>query len=152
MSDVSVQQDVAASPETVWDLVSDLTRMGEWSDENTGGSWLGGATGPEVGAAFKGSNRNGVRRWSTKATVTEADRPGRFAFRVSSMGIPVSVWTYEIESTADGCRVTESWRDERPGWFRPIAGLATGVHDRDTHTRQSMATTLANLAAAAEGR
>ncbi|MQA13303.1 MAG: hypothetical protein GEV09_03775 [Pseudonocardiaceae bacterium] len=33
--EVTVQ--LAAAPERVWELVSDITRMGEWSPENTGG-------------------------------------------------------------------------------------------------------------------
>ena len=44
----------------LYDLVSDLPRMGEWSPENTGGKWVNGAAGPVVGARFKGSNKSGV--------------------------------------------------------------------------------------------
>ena len=33
-------------PRRVWALVADLTQMGEWSPENEGVEWLGGATGP----------------------------------------------------------------------------------------------------------
>ena len=56
---------VAAAPEKVYELVSDVTRMGEWSPETTSAEWIDGATGPAVGARFKGRNRNGVARWST---------------------------------------------------------------------------------------
>lgn len=149
-ADESVSREIAAPPETVWDLVSDLPRMGEWSDENTGGRWLGGATGAAVGAELKGTNQNGWRRWSTKATVVAADRPDRFAFRVSSFGIPVSEWAYDLEATDAGCRVTESWSERRPGWFRPVAEMATGVKNRPQRTRESMTTTLERLATAAE--
>ncbi len=58
---------VAAPPETVYDLVADLTRMGEWSPETTEVRWLDGATQAKVGARFRGTNRNGFRRWSTSA-------------------------------------------------------------------------------------
>ena len=148
--DESVSRDIAAPPEDVWGLVSDLPRMGEWSDENVGGKWLGGATGPEPGATFRGANRNGMHRWKTKVMVGDADPGRRFSFRVASMGIPVSAWAYDFEPTSDGCRVTESWTDLRPGWFRPIAQVATGVADRPAHTRKGMAETLGRLAAAAE--
>jgi len=148
--DESVTRDIAAPAEQVWSLVSDLPRMGEWSDENIGGKWLGGATGPEPGVTFRGANRNGIHRWKTKVTVGDADSGQRFSFRVTSMGIPVSAWAYDFEPTGDGCRVTESWTDLRPGWFKPIAQLATGVADRREHTRKSMAETLDQLAAAAE--
>ncbi len=149
-ADVSVSRDIAAPAEKVWQLVSDLPRMGEWSNENVGGKWLKGATGPAAGARFRGANRNGVRRWSTVATVIDADPGRRFAFRVSVTGLPVSAWSYDFEATVHGCRVTESWTDHRPGWFRPLAGLATGVGDRVEHTRAGIAHTLEKLAAAAE--
>ena len=53
---VVVTKEINASPETVFAMVSDLTRMGEWSPENQGGQWVKGATGPAVGAQFKGRN------------------------------------------------------------------------------------------------
>jgi len=130
--------------------VSDLPRMGEWSNENQGGRWLSGATGPVVGAAFRGSNRNGIHRWSTKATVTDALPGERFAFDVSYVGIPISRWSYDIERSDESCTVTESWIDRRPGWFKPIAKLATGVGDRAEHTQRSIEETLTKLAAEAE--
>jgi hypothetical protein len=51
---------MAASTERVWDLVSDVTRVGEFSPETFEAEWLGGASGPEVGARFRGHvRRNG---------------------------------------------------------------------------------------------
>lgn len=41
---------IRAPPDQPWTLVSDLTRAGEWSPKNIGGSWLDGATAPLVGA------------------------------------------------------------------------------------------------------
>jgi hypothetical protein len=139
---------MAASAETVWALVSDLTRMGKWSPENTGGSWIKGATGPQVGACFKGVNRNGARRWSTTATVVSCE-PGRtFEIAVSAGPLSVANWRYEFEETDSGCRVTESWMDRR-GKFTTLFGRALGDHSAD-HARKEMAETLANLAAAVE--
>lgn len=150
MSDVSVSREIAAPADDVWSMVSDLPRMGEWSNENVGGRWIGEPSGPIPGAVFRGANRNGIRRWSTKVTVVESEPGERFGFRVDYLGIPVSAWTYELEPTDGGCRVTESWTDRRPAWFTPLARLATGVADRDEHTRNGMALTLERLAAAAE--
>ena len=77
-------RDITAPAEKVWALVSDLPRMGEWSPENAGGTWTKGATGPALGAVFKGTNKNGFRRWSTSVTVV-AYEPGRvFEFAVTS--------------------------------------------------------------------
>ena len=83
---------VAARPEEVYALVSDLPRMGEWSPENTGGRWVGGATGPAPGARFRGTNRNGRHRWATVVTVTEPTPPTRFAFRLLVGRKPVVEW------------------------------------------------------------
>ncbi len=147
---ISVDREIGAPPETVWALVSDLPRMGEWSDENQGGEWIKGATGPAVGARFRGANRNGFRRWKTLVTVTDAEPGERFAFDVTLVGLPISSWAYDIEPTEQGCRVTERWTDRRPGWFGPIARVATGVSDRAEHTRVGMTDTLERVAAAAE--
>ena len=147
---VSVVREISASPERVWELVSDLPRMGEWSNENEGGTWLDGATEPEAGAKFRGANRNGFRRWKTLAIVTECEPGKRFGFDVTSLGLPISTWSYTIEPTEQGCVVTESWSDRRPGFFKPVARLATGVADRTEHTRTGIEYTLERLAATAE--
>ena len=148
--ELSVSREIKAPSDRVWAMVSDVTRMGEWSPENEGGTWLGDATGPEPGARFRGSNRNGWRRWRTKATVVDAEPGRRFSFHVSSFGLPVSEWGYEFEPTADGCRATETWVDHRPGWFKPMAQLATGVSDRAAVNKAGMEQTLERLAAEAE--
>lgn len=143
---------IEAPADQVWGLVSDLPGMGALSPENTGGAWRGGATGPAVGARFRGSNRNGWRRWSTSVTVTRCE-PGRtFAFAVSSIGLPVAEWAYEVSPDgADACTVAESWADRRPGWFKTPAGLVTGVRDRgEQSTGDNIERTLAALKVAAE--
>ena len=70
----AASRDIAAPAEKVWELVADLPRMGEWSPENAGGKWMNGSTGPALGAVFKGNNRNGIRRWSTKVTESWVDK------------------------------------------------------------------------------
>ena len=147
---VSASTDIAADPKIVYDLISDLARMGEWSPENRGGKWRGGATGPEVGAKFKGKNKLGWRSWSTDVVITEAKAPETFAFKVSALGMPVAVWSYDITPTATGCTVTESFADSRSGFLKKVAPLLTGVKDRDVHNKTCMETTLANLKKAAE--
>jgi hypothetical protein len=149
-AEVSRSVVIAASPEAVYARVSDLPRMGELSPENTGGRWRRGATGPAVGARFRGTNANGFRRWSTSVVVEAAD-PGReFAFRTAFWGIPVSLWRYTFVPEGDGCTVTESWTDRRPGWFKGPAGVATGVLRREEMTGRSIEHTLSRLKDALE--
>ena len=50
---------ISASPERIYDLVSDLPRMGEWSPECERVEWTGGTTVAAEGARFVGHNRGG---------------------------------------------------------------------------------------------
>jgi uncharacterized protein YndB with AHSA1/START domain len=147
---VSVTREVGSPAEQVWAMIADVTRMGEWSPETEGATWLGGATGPRPGAKFRGSNRNGSKKWSTVATVVEAD-PGRlFSFRVTAAGMKVAEWRYAFEPTAAGCRVTETWTDQRGRIATALGNPVSGVADRASHNRTGMEQTLDRLKAAAE--
>lgn len=148
---VSVSRDIDATADDLWAMVADITRMGEWSPENEGGEWIEPAAGAAPGAKFRGRNRLGKKSWKTVATVLEAE-PGRvFSFHISAGPVKVADWSYTFEPLGSACRVTETWTDRRPGWFKPIGHLATGVGDRAAHNRAGMEQTLAGLAAAAEG-
>jgi uncharacterized protein YndB with AHSA1/START domain len=148
---VEVSVHVDAPAERVYEMISDITRMGEWSPETVKVEWLGSATGAAPGARFKGHNRNGARRWSTKGQVSKAD-PGReFAFDISSIfNLPVARWGYRMTPEGGGCTVTEYWKDLR-GTTMKIAGrVATGVADREVKNREGMKATLDRLKAKAE--
>lgn len=148
--EISVEREIGAPAEAVWAMVSDVTRMGEWSPETTGCAWTGGATGPAVGARFKGVNANGKRKWSTDCKVTECEPGEVFTFHVSAVGLGVADWSYRFEPTTSGCRVTETWTDRR-GWLaKRLGGPISGVADRAEHNRAGMEKTLATLATAAE--
>lgn len=99
---------MAAPPERVWALVSDVTRIGEFSPETFEGQWLDGATGPAVGARFRGHvrrNGRGPVYWTT-CKVLESE-PGRaFVFGVGG-GRILNTWGYRLEPAGDGTDVTE---------------------------------------------
>lgn len=147
---VSASTDVAASPDTVYALVSDLPRMGEWSPEATGGRWIGKKRGAEVGARFVGTNKGARRWWPTTTVVTDATPGRRFAFDTLLGPINAAGWIYDIAPTDAGCTVTESWVDRRPGWLLVVGKHITGVDDRVAHTRTMLDTTLAKLKVTAE--
>jgi hypothetical protein len=146
---VSVQATIAAPAEVVYDLISDVTRMPEFSPENIRGEWLGAATGPTVGATFKGINKLGSTTWSTKPVVTAA-QPGRlFAFKVP--GASGAQWTYELAAQGDVTVVTQSMVQTKASsplirWFQRRAG----VTDRAANLRAAMTTTLERVAVVAE--
>lgn len=147
---VEVTTEIAASPEVVWRLVSDVPRLGQFSPENEGAVWLRGATGATVGATFKGSNRHESSTWSTKGRIVTAETAKRLAFRVTVGPFQVAEWRYDLEPTPMGCRVTETFIDRRNAMTKALGKRATGVVDRDAHNRASMEQTLAGLKAAAE--
>lgn len=146
----SVSRDIKAPPERVWAAITDITRMGEWSPECHTCEWAEGSSSPEVGARFIGQNRNGEKEWTTEAEITESV-PGRtFAFDGVFGDLRFSHWRYDIEPTAHGCRVTESWEDGRPDEILEATSKISGVTDRVTHNTAGMEQTLERLAAAVE--
>ena len=123
--ELSVSEEIVAPPERVWAMVSDVTQMGKWSPENEGGvTWLRGATGPKSGAQFQGVNRNGKKEWTSVGTIVECE-PGRsFSFQIKAVGLKVAEWRYEFETTPTGCRVIETWIDQR--WPHHQSARETG--------------------------
>jgi hypothetical protein len=141
---------MAAAPERIYAIVTDVAQMGRLSPECTGGRWLGGASGPAVGASFKGTNKRGFARWSTTNRVVAAT-PGReFAFETEQSGIR---WTYRLQPDGDGTLVTESRCafKERPVLARVFSRLLLGgVAEHDQEMRDGLRVTLERLKAMAE--
>jgi ribosome-associated toxin RatA of RatAB toxin-antitoxin module len=97
---------VARSPEDLYDLVSDVTRMGEWSPVCKACWWDEGA-GPAVGAWFTGRNELPERTWETRSEVLVADRGREFVFVV---GGRFARWAYTFTPLeGGGTQITESW-------------------------------------------
>jgi uncharacterized protein YndB with AHSA1/START domain len=141
---------IAAPPDAVWALVTDLGRMGEWSPETTSCRWFGRRTGPEVGATFVGWNRRGWARWCTTNAVERAEPGQLFGWRVRETGVR---WSYELEQEGDGTRLTEI-RDlsrARTWLLRATGVFVGGVDDHADELRAGMRTTLDRIKAAAEG-
>jgi uncharacterized protein YndB with AHSA1/START domain len=148
---VSVSTVIAAPPERVYDLISDVTRMGEWSPETVRCRWLDDAAGPMVGARFTGVNAYGDRRWSTVCRVVAAERGHEFAFEVTGGRIlRVARWRYRFRAVADGCEVTEHWTDRRGALLKWFGRRTLRIEDRAEHNRRGMEQTLARVKAAAE--
>ena len=144
---------VKADAGRLWSMVTDVTRMGEWSPETERGEGIDGATGPAVGARFKGHNRKGRTRWSTTCEVIESESGRVFAFAVGKVAKPETVWRYRFEPVADGVRVTESFELTKPLGLgsRLVTRVTTGVKDRPADMEEGVRATLAALKQAAEG-
>ncbi len=103
-----------APPEKVWDLVSDVTRIGEFSPETFEAKWTKGSKGPEVGAHFAGHvKRNGVgpTYWSP-CIVTKCETDRLFEFAVGTDDRTLNNWGYRLEPDGTGTTVTEYFRIE----------------------------------------
>jgi uncharacterized protein YndB with AHSA1/START domain len=147
MDEVSLH--ISAPAEHIYDLIADVTQMGRWSPECTGGKWLDGSSAPEVGARFKGSNKKGLVRWSTKCEVTKADRPSAFEWQVTDSGMR---WGYRFEPEGDGTLVTE-YRDktqETPLYVKAVQKSGILGRDREGLMVDGMKATLERVKQAAE--
>lgn len=147
---VEVSRDIKAPADEVWNALTDVTRMGEWSPECHTCTWNDEVDQPGVGSRFSGANRNGEFEWTTECEVTEWV-PGRvFAFDGVFGDLRFSKWAYRIEPTDGGCTVTETWDEGRPPDVIEFTKTISGVEDRGTHNQRGMEETLARLAAVLE--
>src|SRR3990170_4902966 len=145
---IEVERTIAATPRRLYELVSDLPRMGEWSPENRGGRWVRGATKAAVGAKFRGRNQIGWRRWSTTATSTEAKPGEALAFRVEIGPLSIAEWSFRFrpaDETGSSTVVTQSFEDRRGSLMTMLGTLVTRVKDRNAHNRATMEATLASI-------
>jgi Polyketide cyclase / dehydrase and lipid transport len=141
---------IDVQPEAAYAAISDVTRMGEWSEECHACEWHEGFEGPVVGATFDGHNRNGRHEWITQGRVIVAD-PGRaFAFECPMMDFHYSTWGYRFEPVEAGCRVTEWSEDLRPDSVMDFSQQISGVDDRTKRNRMTMSLTLERLKSALE--
>ena len=145
-----VSLDIAAPPSAVWDLVSDVTRIGEFSPETFEAEWIRGASGPTVGAQFKGHvKRNGVGpTYWTLCTVTRCEPDRVFEFSVGTDVVTTNNWGYRLEPTGDGTRVTEYFRIQ-PNLPMRLYWLVLG-RLRGRTNEQGMLTTLERMRAVLE--
>ncbi len=149
--EVSVWMD--ATPAATWDLVSDVTRIGEFSPETFEARWRRGYDGPEVGAKFKGHvKRNGVgpTYWSA-CTVTACEPERLFEFSVGTDGTQVNNWGYRLEpgqGPDGGTLVTEYFRLETALPMR-VYWTALGFLRKRTN-ENGMRTTLERMKAVLE--
>ena len=139
-----------APPAAVWALVSDVTRIGEFSPETFEGRWTRGSTGPEVGAHFAGHvKRNGVgpTYWSP-CTVTRCEPERLFEFSVGTDDIAVNNWGYRLEPKDGGTLVTEYYRLEPALYLRAYWLLLGRLRGRTNE--RGMRTTLQRMKAVVE--
>ena len=148
----SVKVHIDAPAERVWELLSHLERMGEWSPECYRLEWQEGAESPAVpGARFRGWNRYGRMRWSVACRVKTAVPNGELSFTTLVRDKEMTTWTYRIQPTAAGVDLEESFEVH---WLPLSARLAEDylMRDRDRRREEAMRTTLERIKALAEAQ
>ncbi|MEO6792628.1 MAG: SRPBCC family protein [Mycobacterium sp.] len=139
--------EIKAPVAKVWELISDFRRMPEWSPQCRLMKPLGAV---RSGTRTLNINRRGRMFWPTSSVITEFVPERKLAFRVTENH---SVWSYELEPTADGTRVTESRRAD--GGVTALSTFATnkfmgGVDSFDQELLAGMNASLGKIKAAAE--
>lgn len=146
---LSASVEVAAPPEQVWAVVSDVRRMSEWSPECRRIVVLGSPK-QGVGTTFLGVNRRGWAAWPTTSKVVRHE-PGRaIAWRTRESG---ATWSYELAPSGTGTRLTG--RRELASYTlgtRLMAPLIGGAQGHDEELAAGIRTTLERIRATVEGR
>jgi uncharacterized protein YndB with AHSA1/START domain len=144
--------DIAAPPDVVYDLITDVARMGEWSPECYRCEWLDGATAAAPGARLRGYNRLGPMRWERTAVVGIADRGREFTFTTVNerAGREETRWRYTMEpspSGSSGTLLTESFQFL---WCSVPNRLAEALIPRGRQVNRGIEETLRRIKRAAE--
>jgi hypothetical protein len=107
----SVAMTVAADIDEVWDVVRDVTRVGEWSHECVGAEWIGGSSMAAPGARFRGRNRAGGFRWGRTCEIVCADPHELVWVTVPTAFYPdSSEWRITLEKVEGGTRIEQRFR------------------------------------------
>ena len=111
MRNGSVEATTAATPEQVWAVLADVTRIGEWSHECKAASWVDGATRAVAGARYTGGNRVGRTRWSRRNEILVAEPAQELAWRTvpSALYSDSTTWRITLEPAGSGTRITQSF-------------------------------------------
>jgi len=145
---LQAEVEINAPVSTVWSLVSDLSRMPQWSPQCRVMKLLGPL---RPGTRTLNLNRHNMLFWPTTSVITEVLPERKLAFRVP---INTTVWTYELEPTATGTRLVETRHAEKG-----VTAVSTaitkaalgGVDTFETELLEGMNQSLARIKAAAEG-
>lgn len=142
---------MAAPADKIWNLIADVRNIGQFSPETFEAEWLDGATGPALGARFRGHvkrNEIGPVYWTVcRVTACEPDR--EFGFEVLVGDRPVNNWHYLLTPSGDGTDVTESFRMNASP-LTTVYYWVFGGYLRQRRNIRDMAKTLRRIKDAAE--
>jgi uncharacterized protein YndB with AHSA1/START domain len=105
---------IAAPPERVWELVSDIDLMPCLSAELQSVEWLDGGAGAALGARFVGrSKHEALGEWATTSHIVEYEPPRVLAWAVEDPQHPTAIWRFTLEPQNGGTLLRE-WMQMGP--------------------------------------
>lgn len=143
--------EIDAPVDDVWKVVSNVTRIPEWSPVCHRCEWVDGASVPAVGARFRGHNKLNGARWSRECEISAVEPDRVLAFSTLFKGQESTRWRYRLEATASGTRVFEAYQVVMiPRWVRALRRLPGAMAKTEQDTRQNIGTSLERLKAVVE--
>lgn len=144
---LQAQIDIDAPVSTVWELISDLRRMPQWSPQCR---WMKTFGPLRQGTRTLNINRRNAMFWPTTSTVVEVIPETKLAFRVNTNN---TIWSYELQPTDTGTRVVESRHAENGVTAfsnLSVNALFGGTTNFERELVDGMNASLAKIKAAAE--
>jgi uncharacterized protein YndB with AHSA1/START domain len=141
---VTVRMPMACQPADLWDLITTVERIGEFSPECAEAWWVEGFPARAVGGRFEGRNRvadqGDTFEWIRPCDVVSYEPPSLFAYTVGDRfdGTPATRWTFRIIPTAAGC-VVEQQFEHLPDGLSGIRLQAEQLDDADALVSQRRA-------------
>lgn len=137
---------VDASPETVYDVIADIPRMGEWSPDLDWVTFTEGYRETAEGAKFQGRNQLGPIKWTSDCKVRVARRGEELAWDVVDGEWPVTRWRFQMEPQDGGTRLRETVELVRvPTSSRVLWLFQGGLDGRMDKLEESMGQTLERI-------
>lgn len=139
---ISASVEVAATPEAVWEAVSDVSQMSRWSPECRKIVVLGSPK-QGVGTKLLGINRRGWAVWPTTSKVVRYEPGKAVAWKTRESG---ATWHYELSQAGSGTRLTG--KRELPAYTigtRLMAPLIGGADGHDEELAAGIRTTLERI-------
>lgn len=134
---------VAAAPAELYELVSDVSRIGEWSSTAVSAAYDEGA-GPRPGEWFSGQNRRGELSWASRSQVEVAEPGAEFTFVVGGLAEGIARWRWTFTADGPGTVVAQHWRLLRH--YQPLGPTQRDLLDWREHMAESAESTLIALA------
>lgn len=156
-----VEVRIAAPPEALWPLVTDISLPARFSEEFEGGEWVDGATAAELGARFRGRNTHtAIGSWETTSIVFVCDENRCFGWKVNDLEAPGASWQFELEPDETGQVTTLRQSVELgpgPSGITVAIGRMPDKEERIIERRlaehvRNMSATIEGIKAIAEGR